>query len=90
MEIVKTDENNNKIIGHQPNLIKSTIVFNGKNNILICEEDVTLRNSTLKFNGDNSIIYLSTPKSRYFLGVTVYNNSVFFIDEMAFMNGMVL
>ena len=87
MEIVKTDENNNKIIGHQPNLIKSTIVFNGKNNILICEEDVTLRNSTLKFNGDNSIIYLSTPKSRYFLGVTVYNNSVFFIDEMAFMNG---
>lgn len=87
MEIVKTDENNNRICGHQPNLIKSKIVFNGKNNILICEENVSLQNSIIKFNGDNSIVYLSTPKSKYSLGVTIYNNSVFFIDEEAFMNG---
>ena len=87
MKIVKTDENNNRIFGHQPDLIKSDIVFNGKNNILICEEDVTLHNSELKFNGDNSIIYLSTPRSNCSLVVTMYNNSVFFIDENAVMNG---
>lgn len=87
MVFVETDKNDNKIFGYKPDLINSNIVFNGKNNRVICEEDVKLYNSKLKFNGDNSIIYLSSTKNRYHLGITMYNNSVLFIDENASMNG---
>ena len=89
MEVVKEYENNNKILGIQPTLLKSNISFKGKNNILICEENVVLENSNISFNGHNSIVYLSRNKNKYYLGVSLYNNSVLYFDENCYINGKV-
>ena len=87
MEIIEKDERNNQIIGFKPELNNSKINFKGKNNRLICEENVKLYNSNLNFNADNSIIYLSSNRNRYFLNVSIFNNSGCFIDENNYMNG---
>lgn len=44
----------------RPELIDSSIRFNGKNNVLFCDKNVVLRNSALSFLGNNAVIYLST------------------------------
>ncbi len=89
MEVVKEYEKNNKILGKQPMLLKSNISFNGKNNILICEENVILENSIISFNGDNSVVYLSQNKNKYYLNVSIFNNSVLYFDENCYINGKV-
>lgn len=88
MDIVEKDEKNNQIIGFKPQLINSNIRFRGTNNRLICEENVILRNSSLDFNGDNSIIFLSSNRNNYLINVSIYNNSVCFLDEHNYMNGV--
>ena len=85
--IIKCDENKNKIMGNEPKMINSNIIFRGNNNILFCEENVKLKNTTLQFNGNNSIIYLSSNKHEYYLNVAIYNYSVLFMDENNYMNG---
>ncbi|WP_067044248.1 hypothetical protein [Methanobrevibacter sp. YE315] len=87
MNIIKIDENYNRILGHEPAMKNSNIIFNGRNNVLICEKNVSLRNSNLKFHGNNSLIYLAPQRSGYFLNISLFNNSVFFIDEGVSMNG---
>lgn len=87
MKIVKDYGNNNKILGKEPTLIKSIISFKGKNNVLICEENIIIENSNLSFNGNNSIIYLSKNKNKYYLNVSIYNNSILYMDENNYING---
>ena len=58
--MITCDERNNRILGSNPNIINSKIVFKGSNNILFCEDNVTLKNSNLKFSGSDSIVYLSS------------------------------
>lgn len=87
MNVIKTEEGNNLIIGHEPTLINSKILFRGKNNRLICEKNVKLRNAILEFAGNNSLIYLSSNKNYYYIKVSIFNNSVFFIDENNYFNG---
>ena len=75
MNLIKTDEKNNKILNKKPKLINSKLIFNGENNILICEENVVLNGSTIIFNGNNSIIYLSSNYNNYVVqkGDTLYS-----------------
>ena len=42
MNLIKTDEKNNRILNYEPQLVNSQIIFNGENNVLICEENVIL------------------------------------------------
>ena len=86
MNIIKKDENNNLIIGYEPQLTNSKISFSGKNNRLIIEENVKLRNSKINFKANNSIIYLSS-NSSYILNIDIHNNSVCFFDEHTDMTG---
>lgn len=81
MNLIKTDEKNNKILNYKPQLINSEIIFNGENNVLICEENVILNGSIINFYGNNSIIYLSSDYNHYKIFVNIFNNSVLFIDE---------
>ena len=87
MDVIKTDENNNQIIGTNPNLQNTQIIFRGRNNRLICEDNVNLHNSILDFKADNSIIYLSSNRNAYYLNVSIYNNSLFYMGENSYMNG---
>ena len=89
MDVIKTDENNNQIIGTNPNLQNTQIIFRGRNNRLICEDNVNLHNSILDFNADNSIIYLSSNRNVYYLNVSIYNNSIFYMGENSYMNGRI-
>lgn len=89
MDIVKKDNDNNLILGEEPELIKSSITFRGKNNRLICEEGVTLQNSKINFLGDNSIVFLAKPRKNYQIHVPIYSNSVLFIDKSIAINGLV-
>ena len=88
MELVSIDENHNCILGYQPLLKESHIIFKGKNNILICEENVKLSKSTIKFFGDNSIVYLAPAKHEYYLKLDIFHNCVFFFDEGFSTNGI--
>lgn len=88
MNVIKLDENNNKILGFNPQVINSNIEFIGHNNILVCEEDVTIQDSELVFKANNSIIYLASNRNKYFLNVEIYNNSVLFIDENNYINNL--
>lgn len=81
MNLIKTDEKNNRILNYEPQLINSEIIFNGENNVLICEENVILNGSFINFYGNNSIIYLSSNYNHYMLFVNIFNNSVLFMDE---------
>ena len=72
---------NNRFIGTLPILDNSSIIFNGKNNILYCDEHVHLTNSILTFNGNNSVIYLCRNKHLYKLDVVTYNNSAFYVGQ---------
>lgn len=74
MNILSIDKNGNKIVGHYPICIESSLNFNGHNNILYCEENVTLDKSILDFNGENSLIYLGTSKHK--INVSIFNDSV--------------
>ena len=94
MQIVKCFEDienlqDNKIIhGENINFMNSEIRFSGKGNVLYCGKEVKLHNSLLKFSGDNCIIYLSKNRHYYDLDVTVYKNSVFYMGENNYTNGM--
>ena len=89
MDVVKVDENNNQIIGTNPNLQNTRISFRGRNNRLICEDNVNLHNSILDFNADNSIIYLSSNRNVYYLNISIYNNSLFYMGENSYINGRI-
>ncbi len=76
----------NKFIGTIPELIDSTIIFNGKNNVLYCDEGVTLENSKIVFNGDNALVYLSTNHNNYKLGVSINNNCFLYFGKNNYIN----
>lgn len=83
---IHEEENGNKIIGTYPELKKSTITFEGKNNILFCEDNVTLSNSNIKFRGDNTLIYLRSSKHAYILNATIFNDSVLHFGTNTYTN----
>lgn len=66
----KSLKDGNQILGVQPEIMDSQIIFQGKNNILYCEEGVSLERSVIKFRGDNSVIYLGR-------GIVSYEECVF-------------
>ena len=78
---------NNHFYGELPNLINSTINFNGNDNILVCEKGVTLRNSRIDFHLNNSILYLSSNKNHYFVTIALNKNSVCYIGKNNYLNG---
>lgn len=90
LDIVKKDDGGNCILGNEPKLINSRIKFKGKNNRLVCEGRVVLRDSNIIFEGDNSIVFLSSNSHNYYLFISIYNNSVFFMDERTYMNKTVV
>lgn len=66
----------------------SKIVFRGKNNILFIEDGVCLRNSIISFRGDDSVIYLSKNRHHYFLRITAFHNSVVYIGNDCYIDGL--
>lgn len=80
----KTEIQENRIIGYQPQLQNSHIVFNGKNNILVCDKGVKLVDSEICFQGDNSLVYLKSKECR--LNVGIFNNSVFYVGTRNYFN----
>lgn len=86
-ECVQKDENDNCILGNEPKLINSRVKFKGKNNILVCDGRVTLRDSNIFFEADNSIIYLSHNIHDYYLHISIFNNSVLFMEEQTYLAG---
>lgn len=74
MEILRTDKNGNKIVGHPPMINNSSVRFFGKDNILYCEKNATITNSVLSFLGNNSLIYLG--RSTHKIQVDIHHNSV--------------
>ena len=67
---------------NQPKLIKSKIVFHGKNNILFCEGDLSIVKSEIHFHGDNGLLYLSSNKNkRYHSSIFISHNSTVFIGQ---------
>lgn len=79
-------ENGNKIIGVFPVLKNSEIKFSGENNILYCEPGVTLNESSLHFAASNSVIYLRQNRYEYKLGVSIHNDTVFYIGKDTYIN----
>lgn len=78
----------NRILGNAPEMVNSTILFNGTNNILFCGENVRLRNSSIKFNASNSVIFLADNRNEYLLDVSINNNSVLYIGKNNYFNGV--
>ncbi len=95
MQIIKCFEDiealqDNKIIGGENiTFSNSEIRFSGKGNVLFCEENVKLYGSQLKFFGDGCVIYLSSNSHCYYLDVSVYKNSVFFMGKNNYINGAI-
>ncbi len=93
MQIIKSIEDieslqDNKIIGGENiEFNNSEIKFAGMGNILFCEENVKLSGAQLKFLGDGCIIYLSSNSHYYYLDVSVYKNSAFFMGKNNYLNG---
>lgn len=79
---------NNRIEGTAPEMINSTITFNGTNNILFCGENVKLRNSSIKFNASNSVIFLASSRNEYLLDASINNNSVLYLGRNSYFNGV--
>lgn len=77
----------NKVIGC-PVIENCNIIFGGGHNILVCEENVKLVNSKVNFNADNSLIYLSSNKHIYYLDVVINHNSIMYIGENNYLNGI--
>lgn len=71
---------NNVIVGN-PNLVNTTISFNGNNNVLYCEKDINVLNSSIRFMGDNSLIYLSKNKNNYPINIQIFQSSVVYIGK---------
>lgn len=78
---------NNRIAGACPELINSSITFNGTDNILFCGENLKLRNTSIRFNGSNSVVFLSNSRKEYSLDVSINNNSVFYVGRDNYFNG---
>ena len=78
----------NSVLGEIPELVNSSIIFKGKNNILYCEKNVTLENCDIVFHGDNSVIYLSESFRKYKIKVSIHNNSYIYFGKNCYMNGV--
>lgn len=88
----KMELNNNNLIKGEvrnSNLDRTTIKFNGKNNLIYVEDGVNLIDSIITFNGDNSILYLSKSKHKYIVNLSINNNSCIFIGSDNYFNGRI-
>lgn len=79
---------NNSFRGSVPELINSSINFEGENNILVCERGVTLKNSNITFHSNNSILFLSSNSHRYFVNISLNKSNVCFIGRNNYFNGL--
>lgn len=82
LEVSKLEEN--FILGNL-SLLKSTVKFNGSNNMLFCEDGVVLENTAINFNGSNSFFYLS--KSKFCLNFNIMDDSIIYIGKDNYFNG---
>ena len=78
---------NNKFFGKPAKLIKSSITFNGENNILICEEGVILKKCHIRFNLNNSILYVASSNQEYKVNIHLNNNNTCVIGKNCYFNG---
>lgn len=81
MDGIKGKIENNSLIGCDPVLNDSEVVFNGENNILYSEEGVTLSHSQILFNANNAVAYLGASNIDYKLNVTLNNDTVFHMGK---------
>lgn len=76
----------NRVLG-TPQLKNVSIQFKGKNNILYCEDNVSLVDSYIKFEGDNAVVFLSSNRHQYYLGITIFHNSVCYFGKHNYLSG---
>ncbi|GFI47277.1 polysialic acid O-acetyltransferase [Lachnospiraceae bacterium] len=74
--------------GGIPQFHNSYIDIQAENNMIYCEKGVRLLNCKITFVGQGNLVYLCSNCYDYCLNVRIYNNSVFFIDENNYMNGL--
>lgn len=67
----------------------TSIIFNGKNNILVIEDGARIKNSTIQFNGDNAICYLRSNKHIYYLKLTLNINTTIYFGKDCYINGAI-
>ncbi|AYW45233.1 acyltransferase [Tetragenococcus koreensis] len=76
---------NNSIVTEEINNIQfsnSKIIFKGENNYVFLDKDAQLKNTTVTFHGDNSVLYIGKTKNdKIEMKVTLYNNSLIFLNE---------
>lgn len=84
----KTIVENNIIYNISDEIKKNcNIVFEGENNILFFEETpLTFVKSEIIFKGNNSLVYISKSAFPLKLSISIYNNSVIFVDDNISMN----
>ena len=77
----------NFVYGCAPSrMTQSSIIFEGKGNILFIEEGVSLRKSRIVFQGDNGVAYLSSSKHALNLSLSIFNDSTFYIGGNSYTN----
>lgn len=73
--------------GTKVSFAETQVIFKGKNNILYLEKGVSLQNSRIVFEGDQSVVYLGSSCHNYFLNLTLYHQSAFYMGKNNYMNG---
>lgn len=91
MEVVRQKSdfdsvNDNIIKGEYPELINSTIKFEGKNNLLFCEPGVVLESSSIYFGGNNAVVYIRSSIFHTMLNISVFSGSVFHLGKDCYFN----
>jgi acetyltransferase-like isoleucine patch superfamily enzyme len=91
-ERVTSDEDaralkNNTVIGTPKSWGKLTVEFNGIGNVLVVEEGANLKDGKISFGGNNGVVVLRSSNHFYCLDVTVWSNTILYIDENCYFNG---
>ena len=89
-EELSSVKDNKVIVDTEKSLLNnSTVVFNGKNNILVIEDGATISNSKIIFNGENSVVYIGKSKHACLLNINIYNESAVYLGCDSYYNGTV-
>jgi acetyltransferase-like isoleucine patch superfamily enzyme len=77
----------NSVLGIPKNWGNLVVEFSGEGNILIVDEGVDLRGGKIRFNGSNGVVMLRSSVHPYYLDLTVWSDTIFFIDKNCYFNG---